>query len=268
MNKTAGRGAKLYLIIITVLTYLPIILTIVYSFNESRISSVWSGFSLKWYRELWYNRDIQQGLWNSLVIAFLSCAISALIGTLGALSMHKTTNKLHSAAAWCATLPIMLPEIILGMVFLAVFALMRLPFGFVTLVIAHCTFCVPYIFITVRARLVGLDESLEEAALDLGASKLRVLCDIILPEIMPAVLSGGLLAFAMSFDDVIISIFVTGPSVNTLPVIIYTMLKTGVTPEVNALASLMLLFTCLIVLLAALIRRRTARGQADLFAIQ
>ena len=135
----------------------------------------------------------------------------------------------------------MIPEIILGMVFLSVFSLMGLPFGMVTLVIAHTTFCVPYIFTMVRARLVGMDHSLEEAALDLGASKWQVFRDVVLPQILPAILSGVLLAFAMSFDDVVISIFVTGPKVNTLPVKIYTKLKTGVTPEINALATVMLL---------------------------
>ena len=125
---------------------------------------------------------------------------------------------------------------------------MGLPFGMLTLVIAHTTFCIPYVFSMVRARLVGMDKSLEEAALDLGASPVRVFFDITLPQIMPAILSGVMLAFAMSFDDVVISIFVTGPKVNTLPVKIYTKLKTGVTPEINALATVMLAVTVLLLI--------------------
>ena len=143
-------------------------------------------------------------------------------------------------------LPIMIPEIILGMVFLSVFSLMDLPFGMLTLVIAHTAFCIPYICSMVNTRLAGMDRSLEEAALDLGASRFRVFWDVTFPAILPGILSGAMLSFAMSFDDVVISIFVTGPTVNTLPVKIYTKLKTGVTPEINALATIMLLVTILV----------------------
>lgn len=229
-----------YVGIITAITYVPILLTVIYSFNESKISSVWEGFSLKWYAELFADRDIKEALINSLLLAVSSCVLAVLIGTSGALGMYRRRNRINDAVAYISLIPIMIPEIILGMVFLSVFSLMGLPFGMVTLVIAHTTFCVPYIYSMVKARLVGMDKSLEEAALDLGASPLRVFFDITLPLIMPAILSGVLLAFAMSFDDVVISIFVTGPTVNTLPVKIYTKLKTGVTPEINALATLML----------------------------
>ena len=229
-----------YVGIITAITYVLILLTVIYSFNESKISSVWEGFSLKWYAELFADRDIKEALMNSLILAVLSCVLAVLIGTSGALGMYRIRNRINDAVAYISLIPIMIPEIILGMVFLSVFSLMGLPFGMVTLVIAHTTFCVPYIYSMVKARLVGMDKSLEEAALDLGASPLRVFFDITLPLIMPAILSGVLLAFAMSFDDVVISIFVTGPTVNTLPVKIYTKLKTGVTPEINALATLML----------------------------
>lgn len=231
----------IYVAVITILTYIPILLTVVYSFNASKLTSVWEGFSLKWYRELFRDRDLGEALINSLILAVLSCTFAVLIGTSGALGMSRRKRKLNEAVAYVSTLPIMIPEIILGMVFLSVFSLMGLPFSMVTLVIAHTTFCVPYIFTMVRARLVGMDHSLEEAALDLGASEWQVFRDVILPQILPAILSGVLLAFAMSFDDVVISIFVTGPKVNTLPVKIYTKLKTGVTPEINALATVMLL---------------------------
>ena len=152
-------------------------------------------------------------------------------------------------------LPIMIPEIILGMVFLAVFSFMNLPFGMVTLVLAHTTFCVPYVFSMVKARLVGMDKSLKEAALDLGATPIRVFFDITLPLILPAILSGVMLSFAMSFDDVVISIFVTGPTVNTLPIKIYTKMKTGVTPEINALATIMLVITAFLLVGAAFINK-------------
>ncbi len=247
---------KVYLTLIMILSYIPIMITVLYSFNESRISSVWTGFSLKWYTELFYNRDIREALFNSILVSGVSCILSALIGTLGAVGMRGYHSRFHEVLSYISSLPIMIPEIILGMVFLAVFSLLRLPFGFLTLIIGHCTFCVPYIFLTVRARLIGIDQSLEDAARDLGAKPLRVLRDIILPEIFPAVISGMLLAFAMSFDDVIISILVTGPTVTTLPVLIYTKLKTGVTPEINALASIMLIVTCIIIGITAIVDKR------------
>lgn len=248
-----------YVGVITAVTYIPIVLTVIYSFNASKISSVWEGFSLKWYEELFHDRDMGEALVNSLILAVLSCLCAVLIGTMGALGMHRKKSRLNDAVAYVSMIPIMIPEIILGMVFLSVFSLMGLPFGMLTLVIAHTTFCVPYIYSMVKARLVGMDKSLEEAALDLGASRVRVFFDVTLPLIMPAILSGVMLAFAMSFDDVVISIFVTGPTVNTLPVKIYTKLKTGVTPEINALATLMLAVTILLLTGAGLtgkIRRK------------
>ena len=229
-----------YVAVITVLTYIPILLTVVYSFNASKLTSVWEGFSLKWYRELFRDRDLGEALINSLILAVLSCAFAVLIGTSGALGMSRRKRKLDDAVAYVSTLPIMIPEIILGMVLMAFFYMLNLPFGMLTLLIGHTVFCVPYILMEVKARLVGMDPSLEEAARDLGAGSFRAFWDITLPLIMPAVISGSLLAFAMSMDDVVISIFVTGPKVNTLPVKIYTKLKTGVTPEINALATVML----------------------------
>ena len=232
----------IYVAVITILTYIPILLTVVYSFNASKLTSVWEGFSLKWYRELFRDRDLGEALINSLILAVLSCTFAVLIGTSGALGMSRRKRKLNEAVA--------------------VFSLMGLPFGMVTLVIAHTTFCVPYIFTMVRARLVGMDHSLEEAALDLGASKWQVFRDVILPQILPAILSGVLLAFAMSFDDVVISIFVTGPKVNTLPVKIYTKLKTGVTPEINALATVML-FVILLCLAGVYSHNHHGKIEAD-----
>lgn len=257
MKKTIwNKVGYVYVALLTVLTYVPILLTVIYSFNESKLSTVWEGFSLKWYKELFRDRDLQEALVNSLILAGLSCLCAVIIGTTGALGMHKRKSRLDGMVSGLAMLPIMIPEIILGMVFLAVFSFMDLPFGMLTLVIAHTTFCVPYVYSMVKARLVGMDKALEEAALDMGASPVRVFFDITLPLIMPAILSGVMLSFAMSFDDVVISIFVTGPTVNTLPIKIYTQLKTGVTPKINALATIMLLVTVALLTGAAGINRK------------
>lgn len=253
--KRKPKLSGIYLAVILALMYIPILLVILYSFNESKISSVWGGFSLKWYEELFRDSALFEALGTTVVLGLLSSLSAGVIGTLGAYGMSKSHFIAKGAVEYITTLPIMIPEIILGMVFMAFFSLLGLPFGMTTLIIAHTAFCIPYVFILVKARLVGMDKSLAEAALDLGASKARVFFDITLPLIMPAVASGMLLAFAMSIDDVIISIFVTGVDVNTLPIKIYTQLKTGVTPKINALCTLMFAATLLLCGLAALLGR-------------
>ena len=246
---------EIYLIAVTVIMYLPILFVMIYSVNLSKISSVWTGFSMKWYAELFRDRNIGAALINSLILGAVSSLAAAVIGTLGAIGTMRTSFRGKGVMEYIATLPMMTPEIILGMIFLAFFSLLGLPFGMGTLVLSHTAFCIPYIFMQVKARLAGMDGSYEEAARDLGAGRMRVFFDITLPMIMPGIVSGMLLSFAMSFDDVVISIFVTGVSVNTLPILIYTMLKTGVTPKVNALCTLMFLATLAIVVLSALVGR-------------
>lgn len=257
--------STVYLILILIIMYIPILVTIFYSFNESKLSSVWGGFSLKWYETLFADHDIWEALVNTLILAAVSCGLSIFIGTTGAYGMSKMhgkrIEKFNDTIAYLSRLPIMIPEIILGMVFLAVFSFMGLPFGMVTLIIAHTSFCVPYIFIQVYSRLIGMDKSLEEAARDLGASPLRAFFDITLPNLRPAIASGTIIAFAMSIDDVVISIFTTGPTVNLLPIKIYTRVKTGVTPEINALAALMFLFTIIMVVIADTIARKGEKKQ-------
>ena len=253
---------SIYLIFLTVLMYLPILFVMIYSVNLNKLSSVWTGFSLKWYRDLFRDRNVGAALVNSLILGGVSSLAAAVIGTLGAIGTTRTSFRGKGVMEYIATLPMMTPEIILGMIFLAFFSLLGLPFGMSTLIISHTAFCIPSVFMQVKARLAGMDKSYEEAARDLGAGRARVFFDITLPLIMPGIVSGMLLSFAMSFDDVVISIFVTGVSVNTLPILIYTQLKTGVTPKVNALCTLMFLATLLIVVLSALIGRLGNRKKA------
>lgn len=252
-TKKVSRLPWIYLIAVTVLMYLPILFVIIYSFNESKISSVWDGFSLKWYEALFRDRVIGEAIWNSVILGVLSSLAAAVIGTLGAIGTVRTGFRGKGLMEYIATLPMMTPEIILGMIFLVFFSLLGLPFGMTTLIISHTAFSIPYVFMQVKARLAGMDKAYEEAARDLGANRIRVFFDITLPLILPAVASGMMLAFAMSFDDVIISVFVTGVNVNTLPILIYSQLKTGVTPKINALCTLMFLATLLLVILSALI---------------
>ncbi len=242
---------NIYLGIVSVIMYLPILLVIIYSFNESKISSVWGGFSLKWYEILFKDKAMFDALLNSVILAVCSALLAAAIGTSAAVGFTRIKPKSKGTIEYLSMLPMMTPEIILGMVFMAFFSLIGLPFGMLTLILAHTAFCIPYIYMLVKARLVDMDKSITEAARDLGANERHVFFDITLPQLVPAILSGMLLSFAMSFDDVIISLFVTGVNVNTLPIKIYTQMKTGVTPEINALCTLMLCASVILVLLSS-----------------
>ena len=266
MKKKNSKLSGFYLGLIFVLMYLPIAVVIVFSFNESKLPVRFTGFSLKWYQELIHDDAMLEALRNSLFLGVVSCLVSAVIGTLGAVGLSRIHWKTKGILEYISILPLMIPEIILGMVLMAFFYMMNLPFGMLTLLIGHTVFCVPYILMEVKARLAGMDPSLEEAARDLGAGPFRAFWDIILPLIMPAVLSGSLLAFAMSMDDkisnglikvAISSIFINGPRLATLPIKVYTQIKTGVTPEVNALCTIMLVFTLLILLVYNLIGKLT-----------
>ena len=217
--KKVSKAAVIFLAVITVLNYLPIILTVVYSFNKSKLSSVWEGFSLDWYKMLLRDGDIKKALLNSIILAFLACVLALIIGVSAALAMRGKKLIFDDFISNFASLPIMIPEIIL------------------------------------RARLMGMDLSLEEAARDLGASEFETFRDVTLPYILPGIASGLLLSFAMSFDDVVISIFTTGPSVNTLAIKIYTKMKTGITPEINALATVILVITVLIIFISEKTRK-------------
>ncbi len=261
--RNKSRFPRVYLLVVLAVMYLPILLVVIYSFNESKLSSVWGGFSLTWYETLFRDTAIFEALRNSLVLALLTCLCAAIIGTLGAVGMQRLQSRTKGPVEYLSTLPIMIPEIILGMVFMVFFALLGLPFGMTTLVIAHTAFCIPYIFMLVKARLVGMDKSLAEAARDLGAGEVRVFFDITLPLIFPAILSGMLLSFAMSMDDVIISMFVTGVDVNTLPIKIYSQIKFGVTPEINALCTLMLGATLLLVGISVWLGREKKPAKAE-----
>ena len=231
-----------------------------YSFNENKLTAIWSGFSLKWYTELLKDKDLMEALKNSFILGVLSCFCAGVIGTIGAVGMARMNYKTKGIMEYVSMLPIMIPEIILGMVFLAFFSAISLPFGMTTLVIAHTTFCIPYIYMMVKARLVGMDPTLLEAARDLGASEIRAFWDITLPLIMPAVASGSLLAFAMSFDDVVISVLVTNSRINTLPIKVFSRIKFGVSPEINALSTIMLSVTLIIILSVVRINKKNRGG--------
>lgn len=266
VTKKNSPWATVYMALVLVLLYLPILVVVLFSFNSNpgrTANFQFEGFSLQWYKQL---LDPVTGygapLRTSLLVAFWSVLVSAILGTLGAIGLvRKPVRKSLLGRAGnvgltlgeqVAVLPIMIPEIILGIALMALFVLLGVPFGMMTLVLSHVVFCVPYIFITVRGRLASLDPGLEEAARDLGATPLKVLTTVTLPLALPAIISGCLLAFAMSMDDFVISFFVNGPQTNTLPLKIYSSVKVGVPPHVNALCTLMLATVFLVVAISQL----------------
>lgn len=238
---------NLYIACVYLFLYLPILLVIIFSFNTSKINIVWEGFTLKWYGTFFENRPLMESLGNTLIIACVSTVVSTVIGTLGAVGLHKYDFKGKKIIDKLLYMPIVIPEIILGISLLAVFSVLNMPLGLTSITLAHITFCIPFVVVTVRARLAGFNSSLEEAAMDLGANRFTTFMTITLPLLMPGVLSGAMLSFALSIDDVVISFFTCGPGSTTLPIKILSMVKTGVTPEVNALSTIIMLVTVIIV---------------------
>ncbi len=250
MKKKRKIFSSIYLTVILIALYLPILMVVLYSFNAGRSPSSWQGFSTIWYERLFQNALMGSALKNSLILAVLSSGLAGIVGTMGALALTRNRLRGFGVLETVATLPMMIPELVLGMAYLALFTSVGIPLGMGSMVLTHTAFCIPYVFINVKARLIGMDPSLAEAARDLGASPSRVLRDITLPLISPAIASGMMLAAAMSLDDVVISFFVTSAEANTLPLKVYTGLRSGGTPEINALSTLMLAGIFLIVALS------------------
>ena len=245
--------------LVLLILYLPILMVVVYSFNAGRTIGKWQGFSTQWYTRLFSNALMGDALVSSLLLAALSAGLAGIVGTLGAMGLAHGHLRAGGMIESVSTLPMMIPELVLGMAYLALFTAVGVPLGMGALVATHTAFCVPYVFINVKSRLVGMDPAIEEAARDLGASPVRVMRDITLPLIMPAVISGMMLAAAMSIDDVVISFFVTSAETTTLPLKIYTGLRSGGTPEINALSTLMLGAIFIFMALSQLIKAKAEK---------
>lgn len=236
--------------------YLPIVILVINSFNASRYGHEWKGFTLGWYVKLFENEALTQAFLNSLLIASLTATAATLIGTLMALALYRYRFTLKATASGLLFVVMMSPDIVLAITFLTIFIALGIELGFWSLLLAHITFCLPFVVITVYAQLKGFDQYLLEAAQDLGASESSVFRLIILPLIFPAIVAGWLLGFTLSLDDVIISSFVTGPGFEILPIRVFSMVKVGVSPEVNVLATLLLVISLLLVMVSTLLLRR------------
>lgn len=234
--------------------YLPLLILALYSFNESRINAVWSGFTLDWYLALFKNRRVLEALTNSLIVAFASTIVSTVLGTTAAIALNKYQYKYKSVINGLLYLPILIPEIVMGLSLLVLFSQAHIPLGKTSLILAHITFCVSFVVITVNARLEGMRPELEQAAMDLYATPFQTFRYVTLPLAMPGIVAGALMAFTLSIDDFIISFFVAGPNSTTLPLYIYAMVKRGISPEINALSTLLMLATIILVIIAQLLQ--------------
>ncbi|HTO44303.1 MAG TPA: ABC transporter permease [Burkholderiales bacterium] len=228
--------------------YAPLAIVVVYSFNDSRLNAQWVGFTLDWYRKLFHNEEMLGAAWNSLLIGLTASAMSTLLGTMAGYAMHRFKLRV---LPFLVVAPIAIPEILTGVSLLIFFVAINLTLGLASIILAHIAFCIGFVAIVVRARLAGMDESLVEAARDLGATPFRAFRLITLPLIMPGVVAGALMAFTLSIDDFVITYFTAGAGALTLPLEIYTMVKISVTPEVNAVSTLLMALTLALIVVAS-----------------
>lgn len=238
--------------------YLPLIIVVVYSFNDSRLNAEWVGFTFNWYRVLFHDEQMIGAAVNSLTIAIVSGLVATALGTMAGIAIHRYKPKL---LPFMVITPVAMPEILLGVSLLLFFIqVMNLTLGMLSIIIAHITFCIGFVAIVVRARLAGMDESIFEAARDLGATPWQTFKLVTFPLIMPGVIAGALMSFTLSIDDFVITFFTVGVGVSTLPLQIYSMIKIAVTPEVNAVSTLLMLLTLTTIIIASRFAPDTLRG--------
>lgn len=255
-----GRTVRFsFMALVYAFLYLPIIVLIVNSFHANKFGMKWGGFTTKWYETLVNNDSLMQAAWHSLNVAVFSATAATIIGSLTAVALFRYSFKGKGAVNGMLFVVMMSPDIVMAISLLALFLVLGAQLGFFTLLIAHITFCLPFVVVTVYSRLNGFDVKMLEAAKDLGASEWVILKQIILPLAKPAVAAGWLLSFTLSLDDVIISSFVTGPTYEILPLKIYSMVKVGISPEVNALATVMLIVSLVLVVISQLLAREKVK---------
>jgi putrescine transport system permease protein len=245
--------------------YLPIVLLVIFSFNESKLVTVWAGFSFKWYVSLFHNQGLMDAAWVTVRVGLLAASIATVLGTMAALALTRYTRfrgrLLFSGMVYA---PLVMPEVITGLSLLLLFVAIGFDRGFWTVTLAHITFSMCFVTVVVQSRLLSFDRSIEEAALDLGATPVRTFFEVTLPVIAPAVLSGWMLALTLSLDDLVIASFTSGPGATTLPMKIYSQVRLGVTPEINAACTLMIGIVAAGVLAASIVnKRREVQRQRD-----
>ena len=239
VNRLENFIKRSYLFIIFLFLYTPIITLIVFSFNESKTMGKWTGFTLKWYKELFSNDRLMSALYYTLLIAILASVIATIVGTISAIAISQMNGKFKSLILNINYLPVLNPDIVTGIALMSLFIFLKFNFGFTTMLLAHITFDIPYVILSVLPKVRQLPENTLDAAADLGATPFYALWKVIIPQIKPGIFSGFLMAFTMSIDDFVISFFTTGPGVTNLSIEIYSMARRGIKPEINALSTLM-----------------------------
>jgi spermidine/putrescine transport system permease protein len=252
-----SKGIKrIYTFLIFLFLYAPIIVLIVFSFNDSKSRGVWAGFTLKWYVELFKDAEILKALYNSLLIAALSTVISTILGTFAAIGIFNLPGLNKKIALNLNYLPVLNADIVTAVSLMALFRFLKIEFGFSTMLLSHITFCTPYVVLSVLPKLKQMNKHLAEAAMDLGATPFYALRKVVIPEILPGIITGGLMAFTLSIDDFVISFFNTGNGVSNLSIEIFSMTRRGINPVINALSTLM--FVALMMMLL-IINKRTEK---------
>ena len=266
MKNASKILSTIYTVLIFLFLYAPIVVLIVFSFNATKSRSVWKGFSLRWYENLFNDETILGALWVSLEVAVLAAVIATIIGTAAAVGLKSMNKNLRSVMLTLNNIPMVNPDIVTGismmLLFVAIFSATGLlrP-GFTTLVIAHVTFCIPYVILSVLPKLNQMNPSIYEAAQDLGCPPLKAFMKVVMPEIMPGIITGIMMAFTLSLDDFVISYFTSGSTAQTLPMVIYSMTKRRISPKVNALSAVM--FLIVLVLLVAINARQIAEQRRN-----
>lgn len=248
MKKSKGILGKIFIALMLAFFYLPIIYTIVFSFNDSRSLTKFAGFSLRWYEKMFSDAVMMDAIFYTILIAVLATAISTVVGTITAIGLSHSNKILKTLVTQINDLPIMNPEIVTGIGLLMFFSLLGIEKGLVTMLLAHVMFCIPYVMLSVMPKLRSLDPNIADAALDLGATPWQALTKVIVPQIMPGIAAGALIAFTMSFDDFIISYFVTGNGVQNISILVYTMSK-RINPSINALSTIIIIPVTIVLIL-------------------
>jgi spermidine/putrescine transport system permease protein len=254
--KTLGRLLTPWAGLVFVFFYLPIAIMILFSFNQSKLNIVWTGFTLDWYAALWRDSALVRSLQNSLIVATATTLLSVLLGTAGGWLLYRYRYRGSSLLEMLVFLPMIVPEVILGVSLLILFVSIGLKLGYATLIISHVTFCFPFVMAAVQARLAGLDPALEEAALDLGATPAQAFRKVLLPYLMPAIVSGALMSFTLSLDELIVTWFTASAGTRTLPLEIFGRIKKGLDPSLNAISTVFILVTVFAVFASEALRRR------------
>ena len=244
-----NAAKKIYITLIFIFLYAPIVTLIVLSFNASKSRAKWGGFTLKWYQNLFKNQDILNALWNTLLIAFLSAFIATVIGAIACIAIQSMKKRNRTILIGITNIPMLNAEIVTGISLMLLFIVLGMNFGFLTILLAHITFNIPYVILSIMPRMKQLNPSTYEAALDLGASHMKAFFSVTFPDILPGILSGFLMAFTMSLDDFIITHFTKGPGIDTLSTKIYTEVKKGIKPEMYALSTLIFLTVLVLLIL-------------------